>query len=124
MISDGDLRGWFVSIFFGICHIVSVATLLPNSFYLRISEKGFEVRSLFRSGFTNWQEVDQFGSGYIGPIKMVVFNYSQEHSKYEVGKKIAKIMAGVEGALPDTYGKSAEELAKLLNEWKEKFSKK
>jgi hypothetical protein len=33
-------------------------------------------------------------------------------------------MTGVEGALPDTYGKSAEELAKLLNEWREEFSMK
>ena len=58
MINDGELMGWFVSIFFGIGCIVSITILLPNSSYLHISEKGFEVCSLFRSGFTSWNEVD------------------------------------------------------------------
>ncbi|QQR55575.1 hypothetical protein IPG41_03405 [Candidatus Peregrinibacteria bacterium] len=87
MISDREPMGWFVSIFFGIGCIVFIAILLPHSSYLRISEKGFEIRSLFRGGFTNWNEVDQFESGYIGLNKMVVFNYSPGHKKYETGKK-------------------------------------
>ncbi len=121
MISKGEMIGWPVSIFFGICCMVFIVVLLPNSFYLRISKNGFEVCSLFRSEFTAWDEVGRFESGYIGPSKMVVFNYSPGHRKYKAAKSVAKTMTGFEGALPDTYGKSAEALAKLLNEWRERF---
>lgn len=66
------------------------------------------MRSLFRINFINWNEVNQFAAGYLESNKTVVFNYIQEHKKLEAGKELAKIMAGFEGALPDTYGKSAE----------------
>ncbi len=121
LISRGDNIGWFASILFGLGCIVFILLLIPNSAYLQISEKGFEVRSLFRNHFTPWEDVEEFGSGYIGRNKLVIFNYSQNHNKYSLVKKIGRSISGVEGALPDTYGKSAEELAELLNEWRDKF---
>jgi hypothetical protein len=35
------------------------------------------------------------------------------------GRKISRSMVGVDGALPDTYGMSADELAELMNNWLE-----
>lgn len=119
MISGGKNTGWFVSIFFSLCTIIFIVILLPNSYYLHISNQGFEICSMYRKSFTKWDEVEQFGFKYIGVKKMVVFNYSQDHSKFQTGKNMARTLTGAEGALPDTYGKSAEELVKLLNEWKE-----
>ena len=123
MIRDEVFMGWFVLISFGIGCLISIVLLLPNSSYLRISNKGFEVCSLFRGKFFGWDEVDRFNVQYIGLNKLVVFNYSSNHAEFKAAKKVAKILAVFEGALPDTYGKKAEELAMLLNEWKNKSSK-
>ncbi len=123
-ITNETSLGWFVIIFFGICGIVLIVGLLPNASYLRISDKGFEICSLFKSVFINWTEVTQFGSQYFGPKKMVIFNYTPGHPHFETARRIAKNLIGTEGALPDTYGKSADELAKLLNEWKGTFTQK
>jgi len=122
MINDGQMMGWFVSVFFGIGCLVFIAILLPNSSYLRLSEKGFEMRSLFKSSFTNWNEVDQFEPRYIGVNKMVFFKFNSNYEKSGGFKGMVEEMAKNEGALPDTYGHSAEELAELLNEWKNKYS--
>lgn len=124
MIGGGETIGWFVAIFFGIGCLFFITTLLPNSSYLRITNKELEIRTLFKSNHAKWDEVDHFGTEYIGPKKMVVFNYASSHTKFKTGKKITKTLTGIDGALPDTYGKSAENLAKLLNDRKEKFSKK
>ena len=123
MISEGKPEGWLGAIFFGVCTLFSILKLVPNSSCLRISEKGFEIRSLFRGTFIRWNEVDQFESGYMGHTKKVFFNFSVQHSNAETGKKVAKFLAGFEGMLPDTYGKSADELAQLMNQWREKFLK-
>lgn len=122
MIDNGEYTGWFVALFFSICTVVFIVIFLPNSSYLRITNQGFEIRSLYRSNFTNWNEVKEFGYGYVGGKKMVVFNYSPSHSKFQTTKNVAKTLTSIEGALPDIYGKSPEELAQLLNELKEKYS--
>lgn len=53
---------------------------------------------------------------------MIVFNYSKSHTKNKTMKYLGKTISGAEGGF-DTYGHSAKELVKILNEWKEKYSK-
>lgn len=124
MIQVGEIRGWFAVIFFGLGNIVLIINLFPNSSYLRLSDQGFEMRSLFRSTFTHWDAIEQFELGVIRHKKMVVFNYTPNHFQLPTGVNTARKLTGFDGALPDTYGKSIEELSSLLNEWKYKFSKK
>jgi hypothetical protein len=52
---------------------------------------------------------------------MVVFNFSVTFDKAKTARLVASVIAGYEGALPDTYGMRADQLADLLNEWKAKF---
>lgn len=60
--------------------------------------------------------------GYRFKPKMVVFDFNAKATDGTLAREMAKNMSGYEGALPDTYKKSAEELASLLNEWKEKYT--
>lgn len=103
-------------VFFGICLIIFIINMIPNSSYLTIDEKGIEMKNLFRTTFIPWQAVSGFKTKFIFVNKMVTFTIDEkllESSK----------MKGKTGAFPDTYGMSANNLANLLNEYKAKFDR-
>ena len=100
--------------FFGICLIIFVINMIPNSSYLKIDETGIEMKNLFKTTFIPWQAVSSFKTKFIFVNKLVTFTIDEkllENSK----------MKGKSGAFPDTYGMSAKNLANLLNEYKVKF---
>ena len=100
--------------FFGICLIIFIINMIPNSSYLTIDERGIEMKNLFRTTFIPWQAVSGFKTKFIFINKMVVFDIDQ---KLLDSSKIKSKT----GAFPDTYGMSAKNLANLLNEYKAKF---
>lgn len=119
MISKDDWRGWLGLSFFGLCALVSALMVtFPQVSSLRLTIDGFYMGSLIRTQFTRWRDVTGFGVASISMNKMVVFNYSASYSGQRFGRKVAADLAGWEGALPDTYGMSADELANLMNSWK------
>jgi len=118
MILDGEKMGWFVAIFFGLGGLVFLINLLPQASYLKLNEEGFETCSMFRKHKYNWSDVGGFGVGSISGNKMVMFNFSQEYKKAKNARKLSSALAGAEGALHDTFGLKAEELAGLMNEYK------
>jgi len=113
--------GYFVIIFFSLGIVVFLVNLFPGSGYLRLSERGFETKTLFRLHFNPWSQVERFEVRFIGRRKMVVYELSDE-SKGKLAA-FAKELTGFAAALPDTYGHSAEELAALMNEWRSRYSK-
>ncbi len=109
MIQNGKGAGWFVTIVFVLCTVVFFLNLLPNAAHLQLNHEGFEERSLFRSHFTYWREVDTFWYGRLAKNETVFFNYVQE--------------PGAKNSLMGTYGKTPGEMAELMNEWKVRFSR-
>jgi hypothetical protein len=112
-------EGWFAwsgIVFFGLCFLVFVANLVPGCSLLRLSAEGFEMRSLFRSHSYRWQDIELFGVGRVGLRRMVMFNFAASFRSHAKGRAVAASLTGWQGALPDTYGLSAEALAELLNE--------
>ena len=71
---------------------------------------------MFRSVSLGWNDVDRFEVGEVKNKKMVMFNFSKYYLGSKTGAALAKQLAGYEGGIPDTYDKSAEELAALLND--------
>lgn len=118
MIRGGDFWGWLVAGFFALGVIVSVINLLPGSSYLRLDNEGFTTCSLFRTHTFRWFDVERFDVARISTNKMVVFDFSDTYRKQEVGRRVATAVTGHEGALPESYGMSQEELAKLLNDYR------
>jgi hypothetical protein len=101
-------------VFFGICLLIFLINFVPNASYLKIDERGIEMKNLFRTTFIPWQAVSGFKTKYIFINKMVTFDIDEkllENTK----------MKSKTGAFPDTYGMSAKNLAELLNEYKAKF---
>ena len=118
MIRDSRGMGWFVLVFFGLCTVIFMTLLVPNSSYLRLTRDGLETRSLFRSSKLQWADVASFRAGRIGLNAMVLVEYAPSYRRARTGRAVATALAGAEGALPDTYGRSAKALASLLNEWR------
>ncbi|CAN5882011.1 hypothetical protein BH23ACT11_BH23ACT11_23670 [soil metagenome] len=115
--------GWFVASFFGLCTLVFLVLLLPGSAYLKVTPEGFTICSLFRSSTYSWMAVESFKAGEIGLNNNgVVFDFSREYEGQELGRDIASSLAGHEGALPDTYGMSPEDLAEFLNRCRRRYT--
>ncbi len=118
-ILDSDPKiGWGSIIFFGLGVIVSLIQFYPNSTYLKLTDEGFEVKGLFRSSFTKWIDVKDFREGQINGNKMILFDYTNKHKKWDNGKKVAKFLSGKEGAVQSSYSIKTEELLSLMKEYK------
>jgi len=118
MIRDGDLSGWFVAGFFGLCVVVFSVNLIPGASYLLLAPEGFRYRSLFRAGNERWRDIERFGVFDAGARTMVGWDYVAGYERHQRGRHFAKRLAGLEAGLPDTYGRSATELAELLDDWR------
>jgi hypothetical protein len=103
-------------IFFGLCALVGLVNLLPNSSYITLTERGFQFVSLFRTHFVAWSDVQLFVPVKIQFKSMVGWNYSPEYRESKRIRGVNAAVAGVEAALPDTYGMPAGQLADLMNQ--------
>jgi hypothetical protein len=119
MVSDGDSRGWFVLAFFAAVAIVAAIVLLPGAGGLTLDRNGFRATSLFRGFSARWEQVRGFESVSVPPSwqKLVVYD------DINLAGKIAKLnvaIAGHNAGLPDTYGLSADDLARLMTLWQDR----
>ena len=119
----GSEEGWIgyaIAAFFGLCAAVGLVQLLPGSSSLRIDRDGLTCRSLYRRFSVRWDEVDRFfvvtlRQGGFRVHAMVGWNYLPGRGPPGRGRRLSSALAGCEGALPDTYGVKAAELADRLN---------
>lgn len=122
MVREGRAWGWFVLIFFGLCTLIFITLLLPNAAYLRLSPEGFEIRSVFRSFRNKWSDVASFHAGRVGLNPMVMIRFAPSYAPGRKARAVSAALTGGEGGLPDTYGRSAKDLAALLNEWRARYA--
>jgi hypothetical protein len=108
-------------VFFGLCGVVGLVGLLPGSSYLTLTERGFEFASLFRRHFVPWSNVESFVPVKIQFNRLVGWNYSPAFRESQRLRGLNTAIAGVEAALPDTYGMSAEQLVNLMNRVRERY---
>jgi hypothetical protein len=106
MIVEGEgIAAWFVASFFGLGLVVALAQFWPAASYLKLTPKGFVCCTLFRRWSAEWGSVGVFGIGQVGNDKRVVF---ERHGSR--GRKF----------LPDSYGRTPEQLADLMNDWRQR----
>jgi hypothetical protein len=105
--------------FSGLSASFSALMLLPGAGYLRLEPEGFTVCSLFRRRFFRWSSISEFGVMRIGarrPQFIVGMRYQPDTPiQARIGSFNARHW-GFEGALPDTYGMTTDQLASLMNE--------
>jgi hypothetical protein len=109
------VKGWFGLIFFGLMGIVFVGMLLPGSCYLRLDPNGFTMCTLYRKSFTPWSKVRNFGVTRVWR-RVVGVNLEPDASIGTGIRRVNRVIAGYDNALPDTYGMKVEALAELMNQ--------
>ncbi len=124
-----NAEGWLEKAIFSctgflflVCAAVFVINFLPSANFLEVTDKGIETKNLFKSTFIPWENLENFGSRRVFLNKLVLYNFSDQFKNQSLDKKMSKKFFGYNGALPDTYGMSAEKLAELLNSYREKYS--
>lgn len=118
LLPDHVWIGVLAGPFFALCALVALLNLLPGASHLRLDAEGFEMRSLFRSHRVAWREVAGFGVIQVMLNRMVGWNFTAGHTGHGHLRKLNAGLSGFEAALPDTYGRSAQALADLMNAWR------
>jgi hypothetical protein len=132
MIHKGEIiTGWLDGGFFGLCAAILTVQLFPQMRpTLLIDEHGIEFGNLAKKSRINWNVISEFGVAVVrnhhGTVvqKMVGINFSTEYHQAAKGRAVSKFLTGYEGALPDTYGFKADELAELLTWYLQKTKTK
>jgi hypothetical protein len=119
MIASGEQTGWFVLIVFGLFAATAAVMLLPGAGSLTLDGEGFETVSLFRRRRARWQDVTEFKVVRIPPSMQRMVVYDDRTLTGGIAKLNAAI-AGKGAGLPDTYGLSADEIARLMSSWRDR----
>lgn len=114
--------GYLCAGFFAIGAVVGALQLIPGSCALIATKEGLTIVNLFRKSTIAWEDIDRF---YVVALsargftvhRMVGFDFAPSCDRARRGRALASTIAGCEGALPDTYGLSAEQLADLLDRY-------
>lgn len=113
----GPVIEWGTIFFFGLGVIVGIMQLVPGMSYLRLAPDGFVVKSAYRTWkLIRWDSVSGFRVHRARYNKMVVFDYAGRPDRALAA--VNRVIAGAQAGLPDTYGLGAEDLAALLNRWR------
>jgi hypothetical protein len=123
MSSERPLIGWGSVVFFGLGVPVSLLMLLPEAMYLRLDAEGFEIGSFLGKNRTKWDDVARFEIGSIRNTKMIAIVYARGYQGQQVGRAIASSLAGMEGAIRNSYDAPLGEILASLNAWKSRFSR-
>lgn len=99
-----------------------IMLLMPNSAHLKLDPEGFEIRTFFRAHKTLWQDVAQFSMGSIHGATMIGIRYSGSYDKQKAARAFASSLAGMEGAIPNSYNARPEEILIALQAWHAKFA--
>jgi len=123
---DGDRWAIVVIIISAFGCLILLSMLVPGNMRLTIDSGGFELKGPFSSMKLAWSDVDEFYVGYVhtGPStsKLIAIKYSQSYEKQRTGRKVAARATGMEGAIPNHFKKSPEELCAILNSYKQKYA--
>lgn len=118
---SGKEIGHIAAIFFVACGVLGTAEIWPGSSWLRIDETGIRYRYLFTSQHVAWYEVARFDYELISHSglwaqQMTGFNRKLDDETNEQPKRLDEL-------LPNNYGRSAKDLAQLLEQYREHFSR-
>jgi len=123
---DGDRWAIPVIMISAFGCLIRLSMLVPGNVRLTIDSRGVELKSPFRTINLAWSDVDEFYVGYVhtGPstTKLIAIKYSQSYEKQRTGRKVSARVTGLEGAIPNHFNKSPEELCTILNSYKQKYA--
>jgi hypothetical protein len=111
---------WAGLAFFGSGMLITLGMMLPGASSLTLDRDGFEIIHVYRHFSILWKNASNFETWVIGDRapKMVVFD-SADAKKLAIAR-LNVALSGHNAGLVDTYGFSAEVLADLMAQWRER----
>lgn len=109
------LTRWGSGGFFALCGLIAVPQMIGVGARLRLDREGFTCTTLFKSFRRTWVECSEFAPARVGPNLMVGFSTATDETNHPRGAALSRALTGISGALPDTFGMAADELAELMN---------
>src|ERR1700755_2406343 len=120
MILTNNAFGWFLVACFGPGTLAAVVAMSSGASALELDRQGFEVTRMYRRTSFDWHSTYSFDVAKLprSEEKLVVFDDANERDTLTARMNVGAL--GHNAALPDTYGMSAEELAHLMAQWRER----
>ena len=123
---NGDAKDWLGVAFFGLGAIVPSLMLLHGAASLTLDADGFEMTNLFRHTRFHWRDASGFEAQFppvlrvsaIPPPswnKFVAFDNAKMRNS--TWARVSALIMSHNALLGDTYGFSADDLAKLMRQW-------
>lgn len=109
---------WGSGGFFALCALIALPLSIGVGSKLELNLEGFACTSLFKTFRRRWADCSEFTPVRIGPNMMIGFSSRQDEENHPRGAALARGLTGTSGALPDTYGVSADELADVMNRFR------
>jgi hypothetical protein len=106
--------------FFALCGLIAVPQMIGVGSSLSLDQEGFTCRTLFRSFRRRWVDCTDFAPTRVGFNMMVGFSTTSDEAQYPRLAAVARGLTGTAGALPDTYGVSADDLADTMNRFRDR----
>jgi hypothetical protein len=119
--TEKPLIGWTCVALFSLGVPASSLMMRPNFMLLRLDPQGFEMVSFKRRHKILWTDVDAFRIASIRGAKMIAITYRQDYAEHRASRAVAAMLSGMQGAIPNSYDAPLEEVARTLNEWRERY---
>ncbi len=104
----------------GMMIVVGLVYTLPGTNALEIAEEGFSYRAGWRKVFCRWEQCSEFSpvkKTRFGVVANELVTFDSDNPAVQ-SKSVAKT-TGRNAALPDTFGLSAQDLAKNMNHFRQ-----
>jgi hypothetical protein len=122
MIRGGFAHGWLVLVGSVVASVLLAALLILRATHsITFDSDGFETARLFNRPRRRWRDVSDFVAADMPPPgrqRFVLYNSASIGSPRV--SKIAMAAAGRNTILPGTFGLTADELAWLMTQWRER----
>ena len=113
-------------VFFAGFTVVGVRSLVPGAVYLKIGRQGLVAKEALRTTRHSWDEIDHFQVYEVhtqySTQRLVGFELSDRaREERSLWQRMSRGISGVDVGLPDTYGHDPDELAELLQSYRDRY---
>src|SRR5882672_6482464 len=115
---------YFLGAIFGLSALLGIAILLPGSTFVRADTRGIEVRFFWIRAFSlEWPDIERVTFETIGEnvVRIVLTPRGQSKNRRSLFQQITRGSLGNERGLPDVFSIPSAELARLLNDMRNRY---
>lgn len=114
--APGDTAAMVIAACFGLFALICASMLLPGAGLLRLDASGFQFSHFFRNKSFRWCDISNFSVCKLGEYGEVVA--FETVKPLGILDRVDAALIGGRAYLPDTYGRTVEDLAQLMTNWR------